>query len=82
MTEQTLEIVLKITAKHFKKNIETLNESTHIINDLKGDSLDAVELVMNIEDHFSIEIPEDDMTGVRTLGSIAEVVAQVISKKK
>jgi acyl carrier protein len=82
MTENTLEIVLKITAKHFKKNVETLNESTHIINDLKGDSLDAVELVMNIEDHFNIEIPEDDMTGVRTLGGIAEVVAQVISKKK
>lgn len=80
MSESTLQQVIKLAAKHFNKKDDTLFGETHLINDLKGDSLDAVELIMNIEDHFELEIPEDDLEGVRTLGGIATVVEQHLSK--
>ena len=75
MSNTTLEQVIALAAKHFNKKADTLSGDTHLIDDLKGDSLDAVELIMNIEDHFSLEIPEDEIAGVRTLGGIADVVS-------
>lgn len=76
----TLDQVIALAAKHFNKKADTLSGATHLIDDLKGDSLDAVELVMNIEDHFELEIPEDDIAGARTLGAIAEVVERQMNK--
>ena len=57
-----------------------MSGSTHIIDDLGGDSLDAMEMVMLIEDEFKILIPEDRLDGVRTLGGLAEAVAELIKK--
>jgi acyl carrier protein len=73
----TLEVVLDIIKKHFKKSDE-VTPDTHIVNDLKGDSLDAVEIIMNIEDHYKIDIPEEALVGVRTVSKMAEVVAQYV----
>jgi len=80
MSKSTLERIIDLAAKHFNKKADTMSKETHLINDLKGDSLDAVELIMNIEDHFDLEIPEDDLEGIRTLGGIAEVVDRHLSK--
>lgn len=80
MSNSTLDQIVALAAKHFNKKADTLSGDTHLIDDLKGDSLDAVELIMNIEDHFDIEIPEDEITGVRTLGGIAEVVGKYAGK--
>lgn len=80
MSNSTLEQVIALAAKHFNKKADTLSADTHLINDLKGDSLDSVELVMNIEDHFDIEMPEDEITGVRTLGALADIVSKQLSK--
>jgi len=80
MNTSTLDQIIAIAAKHFNKKADTLSDATHLINDLKGDSLDAVELIMNIEDHYDIEIPEDEIAGVRTLGGIAEVVGRCLPK--
>jgi len=82
MSDTTLDEILKLAAKHFNKKVETLSGETHLIDDLKGDSLDAVELVMNIEDHFDIEVPEDEIAGVRTLGGISTIVARVVAASK
>ncbi len=42
--------------------------------DLKADSLDLTELVMALEDRFSIEVPEDDLEDVRTVGDAVQLV--------
>jgi acyl carrier protein len=57
-----------------------MSGTTHIIDDLGGDSLDAMEIVMLIEDEFKILIPEDRLDGVRTLGGLAEAVSELIKK--
>lgn len=42
--------------------------------DLEGDSLDLVELVMALEERFSIEVPEEDLEGVTTVGAAVDLV--------
>ena len=80
METEILNKVVAISKKHFKKSKIEMNGSTHIIDDLGGDSLDAMEIVMLIEDEFKILIPEDRLDGVRTLGGLAEAVSELIKK--
>jgi acyl carrier protein len=77
---QIIETVIKLANKHFNKKPGIITESTHIVTDLGGDSLDAVELVMALEDEFRIEIPEDLMESARTIAEIGEVVYKVVNE--
>jgi acyl carrier protein len=43
-------------------------------DDLDADSLDLVELVMDLEEEFGIEVPEEDLEGVETVGQAYELV--------
>ena len=43
-------------------------------DDLDADSLDLVELVMALEEEFTIEVPEEDLEGVQTIGQAFDLV--------
>ena len=43
-------------------------------DDLDADSLDLVEFVMALEEHFDVEIPESELEGVTTVGAAYELV--------
>ena len=45
-----------------------VTETARFKEDLDADSLDLVELVMGLEERFDIEVPEDDLEGVTTVG--------------
>jgi acyl carrier protein len=44
-------------------------------DDLDADSLDLVELVMALEEEFGIEVPEEDLEGIETVGQAYDLVA-------
>jgi acyl carrier protein len=44
-------------------------------DDLEADSLDLVELVMALEEEFGIEVPEEELEGVETVGQAYDLVA-------
>lgn len=48
-------------------------------DDLDADSLDLVELVMALEEAFDIEVPEEDLDGVETVGQAYELVQSKMS---
>ncbi len=48
--------------------------------DLEADSLDLTELVMALEDRFEIEVPEDQLEGVETVGDAADVVLAAVGE--
>ena len=48
-------------------------------DDLDADSLDLVELVMALEEAFDIEVPEEDLEGVETVGQAYELVQSKLS---
>jgi len=49
---------------------------TSLLDDLEADSLDAVEIIMAIEDEFGLEIPDEVAETLRTVGEIVEYVEE------
>ena len=48
-------------------------------DDLDADSLDLVELVMGLEERFDIQVPEEDLEGVTTVGQAVDLVLSKVS---
>ena len=53
---------------------ESIKSEAHFVDDLGADSLDTVELIMEFEEEFSIEIPDDDAEKITTVGSAVEYI--------
>ncbi len=53
---------------------DEITEDSSIQDDLGADSLDVVDLVMAIEDEFSVEIPEDQVENIKTVGDIVKFI--------
>ena len=48
----------------------TITMTSRLIDDLKADSLDIVELIMDLEQEFNIEIPDEELPKVQTVADI------------
>ena len=54
---------------------DEITMATDLIDDLNTDSLDLVEIMMAIEEHFGMEeVPEDELENLRTIGDIVEYI--------
>jgi acyl carrier protein len=51
-----------------------VTRTTSLMNDLKADSLDAVEIIMAFEDEFEIEIPDSDAENFKNIGDIVDYI--------
>ena len=59
--------VKEIIAKELEVDAKQLAPEAKFIEDLGADSLDTVELVMALEEHFDIEIPDEDAEKIKTV---------------
>lgn len=76
MSSDTLERVTKVTVEQLGVKPEEVVESASFTEDLGADSLDVVELVMALEDEFSIDIPDDDVGNMKTVGDAVRYIAE------
>lgn len=53
---------------------DKITEETSFVKDLGADSLDIVELVMELEDQFGFEISDEDAEGLQTVGHVVDYV--------
>ena len=60
--------VIEIVAEQLGVSKEQVTPDAHFINDLGADSLDIVELIMELEEEFDINIPEDAADKIQTVG--------------
>ncbi len=70
--EQTLDEILNLAATHFKVPREKLTPDDDFFKTLGIDSLQALDLLTRLENHFSVELPDYELQGVsdfRTLAS-------------
>ena len=70
------ERVMNIVAEQLGVDKEKVKPETHFINDLGADSLDTVELVMELEEEFDINIPDDAAEKIETVGQAIEYIEQ------
>ena len=45
-----------------------------IVDDLGADSLDVVDLIMSLEEEFDVEVPDEDVEGMKTVGDIVKYI--------
>lgn len=77
MTEQEIEIkVIDIVAEQMGADKASISRSTHFVDDLNADSLDTVELVMEFEDEFDTDIPDEQAEQIKTVGEVIEFIKQ------
>jgi|TARA_B100001105_G_C22291996_1_gene399962 acyl carrier protein len=63
----TYERVQKLISKTLSINIDDIKQDSHFFDNLNFDSLDAIEIVMNVEEEFDVEILDDDVDGILTV---------------
>ena len=70
------ERVTDIVAEQLGVDKEKVNPETHFINDLGADSLDTVELVMELEEEFDINIPDEAAEKIETVGQAIQFIEE------
>jgi acyl carrier protein len=82
MTEQEIETkVIEIVAEQLQVEKGKISRTTSFVDDLNADSLDQVELVMELEDAFSTQIPDDQAEKLKTVGEAVEFIKTAKSGK-
>ena len=71
-TEQTIKEILDLTATHFKVSREDLLPDDDFFKKLGIDSLQALELLTRLENHFNVELPDYEVQGVSDFRTLAE----------
>ena len=72
------ETVKKVLAAQLEVDPELISADTDIMDDLGADSLDLVELVMSLEEHYDIVLTDDKTANVRTVGQVVEMLENIV----
>ena len=78
--EELMKKVRTIVADKLSISEEQVTESASFIGDLGADSLDTVELVMALEDEFSLDIPDEEAEKLTTVGKALDYILTRVSK--
>ena len=68
------EKVREILAEQLDIETEEITMESQIADDLGADSLDVVELLMSIEDEFQVEIPDEEIENIKTIGELVKYI--------
>jgi len=71
MTEKK---VKEILGKQLNVDVAKIGNETNIATDLGADSLDLVEILMSLEDEFSISIPDEAIPEIKTVGDLVSYI--------
>ena len=66
--------VKNMLALQLDADAEEITRDTKIVDDLRADSMDIVEMLMALEDEYGIEISEEDAAGLQTVGEIVDYI--------
>ena len=70
MDTQIFEKIRDLLAEQLDIPADSITPESDIIDDLEADSLTVLDMVMTLEDEFDIEIPDEDVEKLRTVGSV------------
>ncbi len=74
MDTQIFERIRDLLAEQLDIPADTITPESDIIDDLEADSLTVLDMVMTLEDEFDIEIPDEDVEKLRTVGNVVSYV--------
>ena len=68
------EKVVQIVSEQMSVDKNEISRTTSFVNDLNADSLDTVELVMELEDEFELTIPDEEAEKLKTVGEAIDYI--------
>ena len=71
-----LEKVKAILAEQFDVEEDKITVDTDLQEDLGADSLDVVDLLMSIEDEFEVEVPDEEIENIKTVGALVSYIEE------
>ena len=74
MDTQIFEKIRDLLAEQLDIPADSITPESDIIDDLEADSLTVLDMVTTLEDEFDIEIPDEDVEKLRTVGSVVSYV--------
>lgn len=72
--ENIEEKVIQIVSEQLSVDKSEIHRNTSFVNDLNADSLDTVELVMELEDEFDLTIPDEEAEKLKTVGEAIDYI--------
>ena len=75
------EKVVQIVSEQMSVDKGEISRDTSFINDLNADSLDTVELVMELEDEFDLTIPDEEAENLKTVGEAIDYIKKHLASK-
>ena len=73
--------VIQIVSEQMSVDKSEITRQTSFVNDLNADSLDTVELVMELEDEFDMTIPDEEAEKLKTVGEAIDYIKKQLSVK-
>jgi acyl carrier protein len=74
------EKIVHALATYLKRDPASITESHHLRDDLGLDSVAVIELLFEIEERFKLQIPDQDLPGLSTVGSVAAYVQRRLAE--
>ena len=82
VTEAEIEAkVFDIVSEQMSVDKAEISRDTSFVNDLNADSLDTVELVMELEDEFETSIPDEEAEKIQTVGQAITYILKAQAQK-
>lgn len=69
-----LEKIKSMLAEQLNIDINSIKDDSRFIEDLGADSLDMVEMLMNLEDEFRVSIPDEEAGNIKTVKNLVDFV--------
>jgi len=73
--------VIEMIAQQLGVNRDEIKRETNILTDLNADSLDVVELLMELEEEFQIKIPDAEQEKIQTVGQAIDLIERLLQEK-
>ncbi len=70
------EKIQKIICDQFSVDPSKVTMESAILEDFQADSLDIVDLAMSIEDAFDMEVPDEELENIKTVGDIVKLIEE------
>ncbi len=74
--------IVEIVSNQMGVDKAEISKETSFVNDLNADSLDTVEMVMEFEDAFEMNIPDEEAEKIQTVGQAIDYIVEYLNKQE
>ena len=78
---EVLQVLRDKSVEMLEVEADQVQEDKSFVDDLQVDSLSLVEFTMELEDTLGIELPEEELTDVKTIGAFVDVILKKVTEK-